>query len=264
VRVVLIAGCLLLATGCGRLQFDPRRDATTDAPALDATDAPVDSMFGSLAVGLVARFPMDDNPLDGSKTLAAIPAQFSAPCVGTGGGSGSIPTCPSASTGMLGTGGYRFDGTFRTVLGDFVSSAPYTVALWLKPATTGGTVSPIGKEIDDATSLNEMAIRLSPTRVAFEGAAGNAVLDVAATINIIEAWHHVIVTWDGVVRILYIDGAEVARGNGAWMYSARPVGIGGDKDFGNLNLPYAGDMDDVRFYNRPLSTVEAALLFALR
>ena len=61
-----------------------------------------------------------------------------------------------------------------------------------------------------------------------------------------------------------MKGAEAARGTGTWMYSARPVGIGGDKDLGNLYLPYAGDMDDVRFYNRPLSTVEAALLFALR
>lgn len=259
-RILLIAAYTLLAASCGRLQFDPTaRDAGDDAPTLDAMDAPVDSIFGSLAVGLVARFPMDDNPRDGSKTITAIPAQFSAPCV-----EGGAPTCPSASIGVLGTGGYRFDGTFRTVLGDFVSSAPYSVALWLKAATTGGTVSPIGKEIDDATSLNEMAIRLSPTAVAFEGAVGGAVEDVTATINIIDAWHHVIVTWDGVDRILYIDGAEAARGTGAWMYSARPVGIGGDKDFGNLNLPYSGDMDDVRFYNRPLSVVEAALLFALR
>ena len=80
----------------------------------------------------------------------------------------------------------------------------------------------------------------------------------------IDAWHHVIVIWNGVDRILYIDGAEAARSTGTWMYSARPVGVGGDKDFGNLNLPYSGDMDDVRFYNRPLSTIEAALLFALR
>jgi Concanavalin A-like lectin/glucanases superfamily len=260
VRILLIAACTLFAASCGRLQFDPAaRDANVDGPSADAVDAPVDSIFGSLAVGLVVRFPMDDNPRDGSKTITAIPAQFSAPCVDV-----AAPTCPSAAMGMLGTGGYHFDGTFRTVLGDFVSAAPYSVALWIKPANTGGTVSPIGKEIDDATSLNEMAIRLSPTAVAFEGAVGGAVEDVTATINIIGAWHHVIVTWDGVDRILYIDGAEAARGTGAWMYSARPVGIGGDKDFGNLNLPYSGDMDDVRFYNRPLSTIEAALLFALR
>ena len=105
---------------------------------------------------------------------------------------------------------------------------------------------------------------MSPTTVAFEGAVGNTVKDVTASINIIDAWHHVIVTWNGVDRLLYIDGAEVARGTGAWMYSAHPVGIGADRDFGNINLPYTGDMDDVRFYIRPLSTVEAALLFALR
>ncbi len=259
-RILLIATCTLLVASCGRLQFDPTRsDATADAAALDAVDAPIDSLFGSLAVGLVVRFPMDDNPSDGSKIVTAIPAQYSAPCVDVG-----TPTCPSASIGVLGAGGYRFNGSFRTVLGDFVSSAPYSVALWIKPASTGGTVSPIGKEIDDATSLNEMAIRLSPSAIAFEGAVAGAVNDVTATINIIDAWHHVIVTWDGVDRILYVDGTEAARGNGAWMYSARPVGIGGDKDFGNLNLPYAGNMDDVRFYNRPLSTLEAALLFALR
>ena len=254
-RILLIATCTLLVASCGRLQFDP---LTSDA-TINASDASVDSMFGSLAVGLLVRFPMDDNPRDGSRIVTAIPAQFSAPCVDTG----ATPTCPSMSTGPLGTG-YRFDGTFRTVIGDFVGSAPYSVALWLKPDSTGAIVSPIGKEIDDATSLNEMAIRLSPNSVIFEGAIGGGVADISATINALGEWHHIIVTWNGVERILYIDGAEAARGTGAWMYSARPVGIGGDKDLGNLYLPYAGNMDDVRFYNRPLSTLEAALLFALR
>lgn len=258
-RKLLTVAFAFVAASCGRLQFElPRGDAEIDATSLDAADAPVDSMFGSLAVGLVARFPMDDNPRDGSQTLVAIPAQFSAPC------SNNPSTCPSVGLGISGAGGYRFDGTIRTVLGDFTSSAPYTVALWLKPATTGGTVSPIGEELDDGNSLNEMAIRLSPTAVSFEGAVGAAVVDVTASINIIEAWHHVTLTWNGIDRILYIDGAEAARGSGDWMYATRSVGIGGDRDFGALNLPYVGDMDELRFYNRALSVAEVALLFTLQ
>jgi predicted small lipoprotein YifL len=249
----------LTLSSCGRLQFGPLDvpDAGNDASAIVAIDAPLDSAFESLSVGLVVRFPMDVDPIT-TLLIVAEPPQFTIPCsVRTG-------TCPTAAAGQIGTGSYNFDGNVRTVLGNFVSMQPYTVSLWLNPEASTMTMSAISNDLGPANSLNEMAFRVGATTVAYEGAEGASVKDLTLTLDLHSAWHLVTMTWDGTERVLYIDGTERIRGNATWVFGNRPLGIGADLDFGNVNLPYRGAMDDLRIYDRALKATEVALLFTLR
>jgi hypothetical protein len=249
----------LTLSSCGRLQFGPREvpDAGTDASAVVAIYAPIDSSFESLSNGLVVRFPMDVDPAI-TQLIVAEPAQFTVAC------SSSAATCPASAAGQVGSGSYNFDGNVRTVLGTFIGAEPYTVSLWLKPAPSSMTMSAISKDLGPANSLNEMAFRVGTTSVAFEGAEAGTVKDIAIAIDLHDTWHLITMTRDGADRALYIDGTERMRGTGAWLFDTRPIGIGTDLDFGNRNLPYLGTMDDLRIYNRVLTANEIAILATLR
>jgi hypothetical protein len=62
------------------------------------------------------------------------------------------------------------------------------------------------------------------------------------------AWHRIGVVWDGVNRLLYVDGMEVAREkNPLYAYDSYLIVIGGGPGLGTF---WSGLIDDVRIYNR--------------
>jgi hypothetical protein len=82
-------------------------------------------------------------------------------------------------------------------------------------------------------------------------------------------WHHVAVKRDGAFAYLYIDGNQVGAriSVNADPISVAPDGlflgqeqdaIGGSFD---QRQSWAGEMDNVRFYNRPLSADEIQRLY---
>jgi hypothetical protein len=69
------------------------------------------------------------------------------------------------------------------------------------------------------------------------------------------AWTHLALTYDNAALRLYVNGAEVSNiaRTGALAASTNPLQFGGDSIFGQY---YAGLIDEVRIYNRPLSVAE--------
>lgn len=71
-------------------------------------------------------------------------------------------------------------------------------------------------------------------------------------------WHHVVTTWDGVNQIFYVDGLKISERE--WNYlntNAFNFSIGSSAD---NNGYFNGIIDDVAFYNRPLTMAEIVKL----
>jgi hypothetical protein len=71
----------------------------------------------------------------------------------------------------------------------------------------------------------------------------------------LNTWSHVAGTWDGSTLRLYVNGSPVAMlsQSGSLTNSSDPLRIGGNALWGEY---FAGQIDEVRVYNRALSQAE--------
>jgi hypothetical protein len=75
------------------------------------------------------------------------------------------------------------------------------------------------------------------------------------------SWHHVLVTYDGTTLTLYRDGVSESSAALGLNTGSSDVFIG-MAVAGHSPEYYAGQLDDLRFYNRALSPSEAALVYS--
>lgn len=75
-------------------------------------------------------------------------------------------------------------------------------------------------------------------------------------------WHHVMFTFDGINKVVYLDGAQVGSdvipaGTLTYSFSNRRIGVFGT----STNYYTNGLIQDVRIYNRALSAAEVKILY---
>lgn len=76
----------------------------------------------------------------------------------------------------------------------------------------------------------------------------------------IDAWEHIVVTWDGTVATIYRNGIQAASGN--WQPGTMrdaPVNIGISAFSPTINLMFNGALDDIRIYNYAMDSMDIAL-----
>ena len=77
-----------------------------------------------------------------------------------------------------------------------------------------------------------------------------------------DQWHYIGFVWDGLYRILYTDGIEIAKDTAA-QNPLKPADgglyIGVDKTL-SAGTSFSGLIDDVRIYDKALSAEEIAAL----
>jgi hypothetical protein len=205
---------------------------------------------GSVTGGLVAWYPFDDLA-DGVVTDA------------TGRGhEGACPAgCPEPTTGPLGVAA-QFDGSGRYVrvpyTPDFRTEAGFTIAVWFRfDGTESGAM--VSKPYGPATNTWLLFVLRTPAStfdVAFE-TPPSATLSAPAPV--IGTWHHLAGSWDGTTKRLYLDGAMVGELPTSVAFDLDDVLIGADLD-ADVVIPFVGALDDVRIYDRALSTDELVLL----
>jgi len=82
---------------------------------------------------------------------------------------------------------------------------------------------------------------------------GNTGTISGATRLLANQWTHLAATYDGTTQRLYVNGTQVAQRpqTGPTQVSSRPLRLGGNSVWGEF---FKGRIDEVRFYNRALST----------
>jgi len=217
----------------------------------------------NLANGLVTHLTFDGNSLDVS-----------------GNNNNGLPQNGiQLTTDRFGTGNsaYLFDGLndhiiIRDQVGNF-SSTPFSTVLWFQTQSNAFQVM-IGKR--DFGSTNGQQFQLSifrPGDGLFSSVTSNALPCSGDLTNSVlsmtryttpfcdDRWHNVIVTFDGLVHKMYLDGNLVSQNIpnfNAMMQCNSDIRLGnwwsGDP------LWFKGKMDDFRWYNRVLTLDEIAVL----
>jgi hypothetical protein len=243
---------LLVLAGCGRLGFTVELgDAARDSALDGAND--IDAPTGE---DLLLWFEFDGSVANRGSVQSEISCD---------------PTCPSTVAGKrIAAGG--FDGATMAVR---IADRPElhvtagTIAMWMRP-----TALPLEGEARSLAGAAFGTASLNSWEAYFYGAFGGEVHlitggDAGGGPSLrftwdrgVGTWFHVASAWDGsTTHRMYLDGIEVASGaQFALIYDDRDVMIGvDDTPFGNMHY-FAGDIDDLRFYNRALTQQEIAAL----
>jgi len=214
--------------------------------------------------GLVGRYDLD--ALTGTTTPDSSGNGLNAVRVGA----------PAAiADGRFG-GGFRFGGLKDAFAGDFAPLRPsaITVAAWVRAGTTPGPYQNIVGQGADGCRHASYALYTadgSGLRFYVWSGAGTPVSPPAPNAIWDGAWHLLTGTYDGAAVRLYVDAQQMGAGTPA----TGPIVYGlPDNRFvignyaGNLqdppactgNASFAGDVDEVRVYNRALDAAEITSL----
>lgn len=215
-----------------------------------------------LSDGLVGYWTFDGNK------IAGVTAYDS----GSGGNNGTLTTGPIPALGKVGQA-LSFDGTNDCVVITNASSiqnlGPMTISIWLKYNVTTGFGLPIGKR--DGGTAGAWYIELSATNKTITFLKRTGISRVTSTNTLLlKEWVHVVVTWDGSntgtnIKI-YQNGTELSYGsasNGTVADdSANNLSIGSGLSSGACSVtPFTGLIDEVRLYNRVITSDEIKALY---
>jgi hypothetical protein len=266
------AYALMLGTACG---FHP--ETASDGPSGPAV--PNDAAFDSgvdvgvspdallVPTGLIAYYPMDT--LSGTTVSDA-----------TGRGhDGTCNPCPTTTTGKIG-GAYSFDGSdvvtipVPTIANELNTTSAFTAAFWVSfttlPTDTGSEATeyacPINKPYGTADSDSWQLCYAGTMAQWFYGTQGNSsfngIYTSGATIAT-TTWYHFALTWDGSTKALWIDGTSAGSSSFSGIeFDTNALMFGADTLDTAPSAMFTGKLDDVRIYNRALSSTEIATLAA--
>ena len=210
-----------------------------------------------------------------------------------GDNNGTIIGNPKVVPGKIGEA-LEFDGAGDfadlTTLGDFGTQIGFsTFEAWIKTTnkkdwmtlinTHGDQCPNWGIELNGINRRNRLEIIEGTLHDHFSigGARGCGTVSSGSSVDIFDGeWHHIVYTNDSVLNegvgvngtiIIYIDGVSVSTSNHgfgrnrAFSPFTAPVHLGARKFPGKSQGYFTGMIDEVRFYNRPLTADEVTQNF---
>jgi hypothetical protein len=214
----------------------------------------------TVSKGLIAYWP-----LDGSATNWTTGTTQDLSASGNTGHLVNLSTTTTPAAGRIGQA-FNFDTSASYVINSSVINTPVaTVSAWVNIAAYPAASAIVAGFVDgdgNGTYDKDLYINSSgqATFYSFDG-SGVPVTSSSISLN---TWHHLVGTVDGSKETLYVDGAPVgtaAIGNTFTGYTGPDILIHGTSAgfTGRLNAK----IDDVRIYNRALSTSEVKQLYSL-
>lgn len=174
---------------------------------------------------------------------------------GTANGGATTVACKFSNCGS-------FSGTNNVTLNGATSYKPassLSISIWLKGNVHGSFARLMST---NSTANVGFDITVFPTSgyPQYDIAPNLTQTALSTPINLTDNnWHNIIGTWDGSAMSLYIDGAFISNKpvKGTIVY-VQDLVIGSQGDGGNK---FVGLLDDVRIYNRALTSLEATSLY---
>lgn len=227
--------------------------------------------FGTFAIagledGLIAHYEMEE-------TSGTVAYDSTTNGWNLGPGSTAWDASTATTTGKIGNGFY-FDGLPVSTATKRISNptlldimpAAITIAGWVKPMSGNETAASWFQK-QNIASNDQLSLDV-PTGGNFRvkwrndaadgGGAAMTTLDSGVAV-VLDVWTHFAFTWDATTAQIYINGE---------LENTRAEGIMGSGTYYNMTLGtgnlwlqrFAGGMDDVRIYDRVLSSEEMGLL----
>ncbi len=174
-----------------------------------------------------------------------------------------------SATHQMGSYALSFNGTSQEGHAGITPVSPatvITVSAWVYPTTTAGTHSIAGTWNDNSGNFKTYLLWQSATHFAFSIAhtnAGATITITGSTAITASTWYFVTGTFDGTNLNLYVNGssdATAVSNSGVIATNSKPFYIG-DAPKGAAHTYFTGNLDDVRFYNRALTSTEVTALY---
>lgn len=167
--------------------------------------------------------------------------------------------------------GIRFDGVDdRINIPDSTALRPasFTLSAWFKAdsfATAFAVISKPRTAAPWSSPFTSWLIRVNNSSTIEFGLANAGYSGTTATgLTMVSGqWYHVVMTYDGTTRVGYLNGTQVLSNSftAPVSYAAQPVLIGADHGASPVGDMTRGVIDEVRIYNRALSTNEVRTLY---
>jgi predicted outer membrane repeat protein len=224
------------------------------APRSAAAQSPV-FVDDSVNDGLVAHWRLDQTHGAGNTLTADLVGGFAGTLVGSPLLTDTVPApivdYSRAAMTFRSGGRMEADAPALRLVNDV------TLSMWVKldDGAPLGVVAAVGSPGPDITSGDGWVLRLGANEVAITfygpgigGGFGNAATSVGT------AWRHVVVRLSGGTTDVFLDGVSAISGSGP-SGAAATAGLRLGALAGGAE-PFAGVIDDVRFFNRPLTDAE--------
>jgi hypothetical protein len=212
----------------------------------ESAGATVTVANAQLPTGLVAAYGFNEGA--GSQALDAT-------------GSGHVGTITGATWTTAGKAGgaLTFNGTSsRVSIGDAADldlTSGMTIEAWVRPTTLSGWRTVIMKERPGGLAYTLYAHDQSPRPAAYLNTGGADQTAPGTAALPLNTWSHLAATYDGTALRLYVNGVQVGTRSvtGSLISTSGGLSIGGNAPWGEY---FAGQIDDVRVYNRALTPTE--------
>lgn len=255
-RSLLLVACLGFGA-CGEV-----KDQNSDAPPPPgdgaANDMPVDDGPGDGSSNPTPKLwlKMDDPSGDGALDSA-----------GTHVTNCQAPACPPQIAGKIG-GAYQFAGHRLTVAPatDLAPGTGYTLALWVRvdqlPDPQLGNAIIAAKNLNDLDASYALSVNVNLVPQFYSSSEANQNLDGNSQLEL-GAFHHLAATWDGTVKILYVDGVKAGSGAASSMPNNNNLGMTiGQRQSTAMPLTFTGTIDELQVFDRALSQAEISAIMS--
>jgi hypothetical protein len=239
------------------------------ADPLDAGDAPTSTSLQRAIMRdtPVAYFPLDEP----AQSIEVIDQVHSVRALVVGPVTLGVPGVARTSASFPGTG--TSDESIRSAGGagyDFTGGKPFSVEAWVRPKRFDGTYSNVvlkkvngnGYELYFARSGNVVTATFQVGSSDSQTATATAPLPTVDLDGgqITRTWVHLVGTFDATTLTLFIDGKPASAAS-----AATPAGFPTDSTSGLLiGDLYAGEIDEVAFYDKALSPSQIEAHYAAR
>ncbi len=185
---------------------------------------------------------------------------------------GTLNTFSAPATASSGWGngkfgpGLNFDGSSDYVSIDGVANdvveTSFAFSVWIKSTWTAGFDTVLAINTAGLGNQTQLFIDSNLTIRVYDGTQDATELSSSGSV-VDGRWHHVVYSRSGATGTLYVDGVSQGTHNSSDTFTGTDLwSLGQEFDAGPTPSDlYAGGMDDVRIYNRPLSGTEVLNLY---
>jgi len=209
------------------------------------------TLYADITTGLVAHYEFEGNANDSA-----------------GWDNNATDTNVTYVSGRYGQAG-SFDGISSKVVinslsgfPDTSTAQPYTLSAWVKPNNLSNDFSIIGWTEAWTTDYKTNALSLLTGTGIISYWYGAATDFNVTTSDLSGAWHHVVTTWDGTNRTIWLDGVLLGTNSSTGLTATLVDNQGFIGVDGGGSGRYAnGLIDDARIYNRALTATDVVELY---
>jgi len=148
---------------------------------------------------------------------------------------------------------------------NLIKSQELSLSAWVKPASNNAAQYVVFTKNTASSNFEAYALvfNANGTFTAIKGNNGNLIsVNSTGTVST-GTWHHLVFTLSNTELNLYLNGNLQASNTNSLAIgyeNGKPVVLGGSGE--GFNLPFSGDLDNVRFYNRVINASEVSQLYS--